>query len=59
MYLRKQSQIGGDIFYPADRYYLDTLQDFILNEKPIIDKYLSTMWKVESPLRIKSWTISM
>ncbi len=53
MYLRKQSQIGGDIFYPADRYYLDTLQDFILNEKPIIDKYLSSHVESGIPLADK------
>ena len=28
-------------FYPSNRYYLDTLQDFIENEKPLIDQYLS------------------
>lgn len=27
-------------FYPSDKYYLDTLQNFILNEKPLIDNYL-------------------
>lgn len=28
-------------FYPDKTHYLDTLQDFIQNEKPLIDKYLS------------------
>lgn len=28
-------------FYQKGTYYLDTLQDFILTEKPLIDKYLS------------------
>lgn len=28
-------------FYPDKTNYLDTLKDFILNEKPLIDKYLS------------------
>lgn len=40
-------------FYPADRYYLDTLQDFILNEKPIIDKYLSSHVESGIPLADK------
>lgn len=40
-------------FYPSDKYYLDTLQDFILNEKPIIDQYLSSHAESGIPLADK------
>ena len=46
-------------FYPADRYYLDTLQDFILNEKPIIDKYLSSHVESGIPLADKELDASV
>lgn len=37
-------------FYPSNRYYLDTLQDFIENEKPLIDQYLSSHLESGIPL---------
>lgn len=40
-------------FYPPNMNYLDALQDFILNEKPIIDKYILTHPECDIPLADK------
>ena len=40
-------------FYPNDVYYLDALQDFILNEKPIVDKYVLTYPECNIPIADK------
>lgn len=40
-------------FYPKDLYYLDALQDFILNEKTIVDNYVLTHEECEIPVADK------
>lgn len=40
-------------FYSSNRYYLDTLRDFIVNEKPLIDQYLSSHPESGIPLADK------
>ncbi len=41
-------------FYPDGMYYLDALQDFILNEKVVIDNYIQTNKNCEIPLADKA-----
>ena len=40
-------------FYPKETYYLDALQDFILNEKPMVDNYVLTHPGCEIPVADK------